>query len=289
MSQPHPNNVYIQRVNLALDTIHANLEEDLSLEFLAQVAGFSAFHFHRVFKSVVGETLSQYVWRARIERGAMLLRSAPDMPISDVAAYCGFTSLAGFSRAFKQRFGLPPTRWITFEQRIHVDHLDVADQLHPVHVRRIPDQHLAYIRVYDSYSSMERITEAYRQLLGWYAAQGGDLARTTLYGMSYNDPEITPLPNCYFDWCLTIPDTWTGDANINVRSMPACDVVVAPMSGGDLDLESRLWQYLWQYWLPTSRYQPAELPAMEIYQRFPHEAGWWNTLYLECAIPVLPL
>ncbi|MEZ4634240.1 MAG: AraC family transcriptional regulator [Caldilineaceae bacterium] len=63
MSQPHPNNVYIQRVNLALDTIHANLEDELSLAYLAQVAGFSAFHFHRIFKSVVGETLSQYVWR----------------------------------------------------------------------------------------------------------------------------------------------------------------------------------------------------------------------------------
>ncbi|MEZ4634241.1 MAG: AraC family transcriptional regulator [Caldilineaceae bacterium] len=218
----------------------------------------------------------------------------PDMPISDVAAFCGFTSLAAFSRAFKQRFGLPPTRWVTFEPRTHIDHLDIPTETYPVDVRHIPAQRLAYVRVYDSYSDMGRITEAYRRLLGWFEGQGGDLTQTTLYGMSHNDPEITPLPNCYFDWCLTIPHDWSidtasGNTEINVRSMPACDVAFASMWGGDLNLEARLWQYLWQHWLPAGEYQPDELPAMEIYRRLPHEAGWWDTLYLDCAIPVVPL
>jgi predicted transcriptional regulator YdeE len=47
-------------------------------------------------------------------------------------------------------------------------------------------------------------------------------------------------------------------------------------------------QYLWRYWLPRSRYQPASLPGMEIYRRQPFELGW-ETYDIDCAIPVVGL
>ena len=87
MSHKPQSDEYSRRVNLVIDTIYADLSGDLTLERLASVSGFSPFHFHRIFKSSVGETLSQFVWRgARIERGALLLRTRPTLPVSDVAA-----------------------------------------------------------------------------------------------------------------------------------------------------------------------------------------------------------
>jgi len=63
------------------------------------------------------------------------------------------------------------------------------------------------------------------------------------------------------------------------------------MDGGDLRLEDQMWQYLWRYWLPRSNYRPSDLPAMEIYHRFPHKLdrhadGWWDRYHMDCAIPV---
>ncbi|MEL6562503.1 MAG: AraC family transcriptional regulator, partial [Bacteroidota bacterium] len=52
---------YVKRINSVLDFIEKNLEADLSLEALSKVAIYSPFHFHRVFTTIVGENLNQYV------------------------------------------------------------------------------------------------------------------------------------------------------------------------------------------------------------------------------------
>ena len=289
MSPQPQSDEYARRVNRVIDHIYANLAGDLSLERLASVAGFSSYHFHRIFKTMVGETLSQFVWRARVERGAILLRTKQELPISDVAVACGFGSLAAFSRAFKQRFGLPPTRWISHQpERVRVEARPDCPTTFDVSIRRLPPQRLAYIRISDSYSDFERIKAAYYRLMDWFSDQGGDPDRTTLYGMSHDDPTITPLELCRFDWCVSIPPDWTANGNVAIREFPACDVAIVPMTGG-VELEVEILQYMWNCWLPASRYQPADLPAMEIYRRFPDHDGMWQTYHVDCAIPVMPL
>lgn len=104
-------NLYIRRINAVIDHARENLKEDLSLDVLAQVAGFSPFHFHRVFKSITGETLSDMVVRLRLERAAVLLRSSPELSITDAAFECGFRSVSVFSRLFKRHYGLNARQW----------------------------------------------------------------------------------------------------------------------------------------------------------------------------------
>ena len=59
---------YVERVNRAIDHIVRNLAQPLRLEEVSEAAGFSPFHFHRVFKALLGETLNQFVKRQRLER-----------------------------------------------------------------------------------------------------------------------------------------------------------------------------------------------------------------------------
>ena len=295
-------NIYIQRVNCAIDYITTHLDDDLPLKTLAEIAGFSEFHFHRIFKAIVGETLHQFVWRIRVERGAMLLRSDPTMRVLDAAVASGFTSLAGFSRAFKARFGLSPTQWDRQtrlqDERFgdakqfpiyHIAQLQTYQEEFVVQFRPMPAQRLAYIRVHDSYSDPKQIEVAYNKLFDWYCERGGRLADTTLYGMSQDDRDITPLEQCRFDWCLRVPDSWQGDDEVSVRDFPECLLAFIPMNGETIQMEDRILQYFWRYWLPRSRYQPLNLPAMEIYRRFPHEVGWWDAFYMDCAVPVTRL
>jgi AraC family transcriptional regulator len=60
----------IERLLPVLVHIQANLDQDLSLEVLATRVQLSPFHFHRLFRSAVGETLKQYTQRLRLERAA---------------------------------------------------------------------------------------------------------------------------------------------------------------------------------------------------------------------------
>lgn len=296
-------NLYIQRIHAVIGYVREHLKDELSLDTLARVAGFSPFHFHRVFKSITGETINEIVLRLRLERAAALLRSTPNLSITEAAFECGFKSVSVFSRAFKKQYELTARQWdrerplknskngqvLEGFTRYTLENLsDFAERdRFDVQVRSLPAQRLAYLRVYDSYSSFSRVTEAYQRLIEWYCQRGGKLEHTTLYGMSQDDPELTPLRLCRYDWCLTVPAHWQAEGEIGVLDFPACQVA-AIRCVGDLTQADRVIQYLFRYWLPRSRYQPANLPGMEIYRRQPAELGW-ETYDLDMAVPILAL
>lgn len=294
------NNIYLQRINLVMDYITGNLDGDLSLQTLANVAGFSPFHFHRIFRSITDEPLNQFVARVRVEQAAKLLRASPAMTILDAALNCGYTSASGFSRAFKRHFGISPQQWDRVgpiqdskigkasaqASQYSIQELVTTDnpEQFVVHIQALPPQRMAYVRVTNSLSDYQRIIDAHNRLLDWYQAKGGSLAAIRLFGMSEDDLDITPPDKHRFDWCVAIPETWQVDAGISERRFPAMQLATVH-AVGDLNVLECAWQHLWRYWLPRSRYQPANVPAMELYRKLPHEIGW-DTYDMLCTIPV---
>lgn len=300
--QTSQENLYQQRLNTVLNYIRQNLTGDLSLSTLAGVAGFSPFHFHRLFKTLTQETVNECVNRLRLERAAALLR-ASKISITQAALECGFESVSHFSRAFKKQYGFAARTWDRHSPlknskngqvlegfpQYTLENLSglAKEEKFRVMVRTLPAQRLAYIRVPDSYSDFTQITEAYEQLVAWFCRRGGNLKATTLYGMSQDNPDVTPLHLCRFDWCLKVPAAWQAEGEVSVVDFPECRVASIHCAG-DLMQEDRALQFLFRYWLPHSRYQPANLPGMEIYRRWPSELGW-QTFDMDCAIPVVAL
>jgi AraC family transcriptional regulator len=90
--------------------IREHIHEPLDRETLADVAGFSVPHFHRVFTAHVGESAISYVRRLRLERAGRKLRMGA-VDITEVALAAGYDSHAAFSKAFKQHFGLSPSEF----------------------------------------------------------------------------------------------------------------------------------------------------------------------------------
>jgi AraC family transcriptional regulator len=84
-----------------------HLTEPLDRETLAQVAGFSVSHLHRVFTAAVGESIAAYVRRVRLERAARKLRMGA-IDIGEVALAAGYETHAAFGKAFKKQYGLSP-------------------------------------------------------------------------------------------------------------------------------------------------------------------------------------
>ncbi|MBW5447155.1 helix-turn-helix domain-containing protein [Cohnella sp. CFH 77786] len=98
---------YHRRIQKTIDHIEARLDEPLTLRGLAETAGFSDFHFHRVFQSMVGDSVMEYVRKRRLARAAGDL-SDPDRRIVDIALDYGFQTHETFTRAFKKMFGMTP-------------------------------------------------------------------------------------------------------------------------------------------------------------------------------------
>src|SRR5512145_3034330 len=90
--------------------IREHINEPIDRETLADVAGFSVPHFHRVFTAHVGESAISYVRRLRLERAARKLRMGA-VDITEVALAAGYDTHAAFSKAFRQLFGLSPSEF----------------------------------------------------------------------------------------------------------------------------------------------------------------------------------
>ncbi|MHC4992157.1 MAG: helix-turn-helix domain-containing protein, partial [Planctomycetota bacterium] len=106
--KPTTQSDYTQRILRVLVHIQQNLDAALPLEDLAAVASFSPFHFHRVFRGMVGETVMQYVRRLRLERAAMRLKHT-EQPVTTIAFEAGYEAHEAFTRAFHRAFGRSPS------------------------------------------------------------------------------------------------------------------------------------------------------------------------------------
>ena len=90
--------------------ISEHFTENISLESVASYAGFSKYHFERIFSDYTGVTFYQYLQQMRINYAQTLL-SNPELSITDISYQAGFASSAAFTRAFRKSTGYPPSQF----------------------------------------------------------------------------------------------------------------------------------------------------------------------------------
>lgn len=291
---------YVQRVNRAIDHVISHLDGALRLDDIAGAAGFSPFHFHRVFKSLVGETVAEFVKRQRLERALYLMSHAPGRSLTEVALQCGFASSSDFSRSFKQRFGAPPSAFdlATFRDSRRDAFVDAQSgddkalrfaRLPPgenpdgfeVELRNLPPRTVAYVRVLDPFSSMTTVIAAYERLMAWASARG--FSDRQWLGYMWEDPEIVALKDCRYDVAVEVDDV-RPEGEIGRFQFPAMRVAEVRIKGG-LELETRALDWLFGTWLPRSGHVPDELPAFESWIGRPFAHGFEH-FEIACQLPV---
>ncbi len=289
MNSERARHEYVAQVNSVVDMIQNRLDGDLSLEALAEEAGFSAFHFHRVFAGVVGEPLHAYVRRARLERAALELERRPDRSITDIALDYGFSSSANFSRAFKEAFGTSarafrearthyPETARTILKKIQDGIRRSAEQMRrqleaaareagreppSLTIQEFPPTTIAYVRHYGPYEERHK-AELFGKIKWW--------AEQALPGMKHRYIGI-----CYGDRGLMSADRRRYDAGVEIASNVSVEAPAARLEipGGRIAVLQQptrslmicdAWTRIHRDWLPASGYTPDDRPCVE---RFP--------------------
>lgn len=104
------------KLNLALNYINNNYTENISIEDAANIAGFSKFHFSRLFSQFTGQSYCNYLNQRRVKAAESLLLN-PRMSITDVALQAGFSSLSTFNRAFRAAKECTPSEYKSYYQQ----------------------------------------------------------------------------------------------------------------------------------------------------------------------------
>ena len=287
---------YKKRICMAMNYISDNLTSELSLEEIARSAAFSPFHFHRVFKAVVGETVAGFTRRLRLEKAANRLLSRTQDDITLIAYDCGFSSSQNFARAFRQQFNMSPTQFRNSKNGNAVSNtgnaLSLQMQYNPdtaymnnitnrerntdmqAEVKNMPELNVAYVRKLGAYGK-ETCEQGFAELMHWAGAKGLLNAESKILGVYWDNPEVTPPEKCRFDACATVPENTPTTGVVNTQKIDGGSYAVCHFEITD-DSFQQAWEDAFA-WLIEGGYECDEKPCFELYHNdgSEHPEGKW--------------
>ena len=258
---------YRERIVRTLAHIQRHLDENLQLEDLAAVAAFSRFHFHRIFRGLVGESLHEHIRRLRLERAAQSLKRG-DGAITDVALAAGFETHESFTRAFAAMFGVPPSGYRASNQPSHEHQPPAYSEPLPVEVKELPALRVLYLRHLGPYS---QVGGTWGRLMSWAGMRGLLGPQMRMLGIVYDDPDITPSAKIRYDAAVVVDRPVAPEGDFGVTELPGGTFAVFTHRGPYQTL-SQSYARFFGGWLPQSGYEVRDAEAYEEYLNSPMNA-----------------
>lgn len=264
-------NIYAERIEAVVGHILDHLDDELTPEELARIAGFSRFHFSRIFSGMMGEKLFDFIRRLRLERAAYRLGATPQA-ITEIAFDAGYATHEAFTKAFRDLYRLAPSEF----RRLKVPHLtQCVNGVHfrPVHlppaptythpeiytmnveVREVQPLRVIAMRHIGPY---HEIGDVFGRLHAWAAQKGVPMQGAI--GIWYDDPETTPAPQLRSDAGLVVPAEYSiVDPDVHLVEIPGGTYAVCAYRGPYEGLGDE-WSRFMGQWFPSSGYQMDEEP-----------------------------
>lgn len=258
-------NDHNQRINEVLSYIHLDISLEHSVESLSKRASMSPFYFNRVFKKTTGESVHAYVRRVRLEHAANSLIFNPDSTISQILSESGFVSNSSFTHAFKECFGVTPSKWREIDIPLHVS--DNISEISPLHVEvgNMPKKRVAYVR-HKGYD--KSIKEAWQRLEEWCYETNLEFSSFPMIGLHHSNPNIVKKEDCHYVACLELDEDFAyfRSGEVGVMYIPRMFCAKFSLRGvyGDL---MKYMDYIYYQWLPNSKYEKVHLPSLALYHK----------------------
>lgn len=273
---------YKQRLLRVLVHIQEHLDEDLALDELARLACFSPFHFHRIFKGMVGESVKEHVRRLRLERAATRLKLGAQ-PVVSIALEAGYESHEAFTRSFRSVFGVSPSGFRSSNRRAgiaavpsglhfadggrvgHFKTVQPGGKKMEVKIVRRPPLRVAFMRHVGPYSAVGKTWDRFLPVAGKEGLLGGD---TQFIGICHDDPEVTPGGRVRYDACVSVDETFSPMGEIGAQVIAGGEYAMTTHFGPYNKLGGTYARLLGQ-WLPRSGRQLRSCPCFEVYLNDP--------------------
>ena len=258
---------YPERIQRVVDYLAEHLDEALDLETLARVAHFSPYHFHRIYRALLGETVNDTVRRLRLHRSAIDLLDR-DLGIERTARRAGYASQAAFTRAFRAEYGEPPARYRVARRATELDQ-ERNLTTYRVETATLPKLRVAAIEHRGDY---QLTSKAFERLMTVAATTGLLTPDTRTIGIYRDDPVSVPQDELKSTACITVPDDWAPSGELIEAHIEGGRYARIVHTGPYTELKTG-YDWLYQTWLPNSAEEPRNLPCLEEYLNDPRRVS----------------
>lgn len=287
---------YYKWVHEAILRIEADLGEEIDLPGVAEQAGYSVFHFGRIFHGVTGETVMDYVRKRRLTEAARALVHT-NRRILDIALDWQYDSHEAFTRAFRRAYGMTPVAFR--RRRLFVPlraPLSLAE-IHPVgttgaametRITSLPAMRVVGM-AYIGKNENGEIGKMWDEFIPRFHEVPGKIRSDVALGVcgeAREDGSFRYVAGFQVETDVPVPE---GMATFEV---PAATYVVVTQHGPLGDEKSGLGApltYVYRDWLPQSGYRWADAPDLEWYgERFVRE-GDDSESEMDVYTPIVPV
>ena len=275
---------HIKRIRKVLKFIEENLDNELSLENLAEIGNYSPFHFHRIFRGIIGETSQEYINRNRMEKSAMLLSHHKNKSLEEVFSEVGFKSNSTFSKTFKKYFGVSPSvfrknapekfsnilpmnsnigqKEVVFQQYLYnINQMkNFMETNAKIEVKELPEMNLASVLSI----GVQNIDNAYNKLISWGISKNLFPRENVKMISVYHDSFKVTAPNkVRIHACMLLDEPIKTDGEIFPETLPKGKYIV-----GSFCIEINEFEKAWNglfLWMKENGYEFRRSNPYEIY------------------------
>ncbi len=284
---------YSQRLLPVIRHLEEHFNQPMNLDEVAQLACLSPYHFHRIFRATVGETLNDYLRRLRLEGAAHdLFYHKPS--VTQVALDYGFSSSQSLAKAFKKHFNLTPSQLRecpsieefadllrnskighslrkTGHARSTTSTYDEKEPTlwsHKMEIQSFDAGHLAFIRVTGPYG--QDYEPAAEKLYAW--AEPNGLAQQPCIFIYHDNPELTPADKCRTDICILLDKPIDTPAGIEVKPFTGGKYAVMRQAVTNASQYSQAWDAIMSQ-VVEQGLEVDERPCFELYHHYDLDTG----------------
>jgi AraC family transcriptional regulator len=285
MPSTQTKTVYFERINRVLVYIDQNLGEKMDLQMLAGIAHFSPFHFHKIMRAYLHESLGSYIVRVRMDAAASLLIYSKEA-VSDIAYRIGYDTPAAFTKAFQKRFGTSPSDYRQNKgslrlEKVELSTLNFTKMNLKAKIKEIKPIPVVYIHAIGDYNN---VGPSWEKLAKFMKEKKLFSFGMDFIGVSYDDPSVTETEKLRYDACITIKKEVKPEGEVGYKVLDGGLYAIFRHTG-PYENFSKTYDQIYLSWLPGSGYELRDAPPLEFYLNDPDRTKPEN-LKTDIYIPV---
>jgi AraC family transcriptional regulator len=275
------------KLQKCIHKIESNIDNELDINQLSALSGYSKFHFLRLFQAYVGEGIYAYRKRLLLERAVKHLLHS-QQTITDIAFSCGYQTQSSFNKAFKIQFSYSPSQIRKAPELIRQSTNPIKHTIIiPLAVSYVNIAEIQLIRARGLGTYEQAAKQAWGKLMRAVDAQHSAREHTIMFGVFSDDPDIVNSDNIRYDAAVNISEI---DITLfdEISQFTIEKGRYAKFSHtNSIHHLNDAYRYIFNQWLPESGQTLKDTPIFEIYPNKYLSVPTPNKLTAEIYIPIL--